>query len=381
MNEVQIPDALRIPRVVVLNGHDSEGTAVLQENYLLSPTRHCRRLTWREHGAAGENKGQWRAVHRTTDPSTANMVWNRPKPTTYHELVLLYTDPRDPTGRVEAWSADHRPSPVAIHRARLSGLVEQMTPDDFATWTRLLRTSRTVQSMWMEWHRRLDAVTAYLVRHGRVPRITDDNMWQDHPDGPMPMPPGHLAVYVAVAMEQLKAQAAPQFRVHITVPGWVINYRLPDRTGTVWKLAEPEWEAAEWKADLRGEAVFPADSRDRLPDEVRVLTQAWLDRGARSDSLEESSVHQRAAVVDGWVLTYDRVNRRGSVTAAEEEAADTDGVGAAERYVAVWPWTVDERNVLDFPPGSNPSESARRAVERWLGRGAPHDPARQDGVA
>lgn len=365
MIDVQVPEELRIPRVTVLNGHDSEETAIFQPDYPASFRLRCQRRVWRQRGTTGDTKRQWRAMYRTTEPRTGNTVWNKPKGGNYHELVMFYANPDD-AEIVETWTAAYHLYPVDIHRARLMGIVEQMPHGDFRVWRELLRISRASQTLWWEWNERVDAVTAYLREHGRVPEIADTGMWQDAPGRPLYIKREDLPVYVAVARERIEAEAAPYTSVHVTTFGWVFTYDPADRTGTVGRLDDTEWTPAEWKADKRGTAVFPADSRDRVTDEAMRATQAWLDRGARPDNQQDANLHQRSTTTDGMTLTYDRLARTGSIVVPYVEA------GGEGSYTVKF--DVDYRGQVNNGVTSG-ERRVWQAVERWLIAGAPHRPA------
>ena len=362
MIDVQVPEELRIRRVTVLNGHDSEENALFWNDYPASFTLRCQRRQWREQGTSGDTKGKWRSVYRTTEPRKDNKVWNKEKQGKYYDLLMFHADPDD-AKIVHTWTADHYIYPVDIHRARLMGIVEQMPHYDFRVWRQLLSISRGSQTMWREWNERLEAMIAYLTEHGRVPQITDGRRWEDAPGRPLSMKAEDLPVFVAVAMERLEAQAAPYTSVHVTTFGWVLTHDPADRTGTVWRLDDPDWTPAQWKADMRGTAVFPADSRDRVTDEAMRATQAWLDRGARPDNQQDANLHQRSTTTAGMKLAYDRVGRTGTVVVPIPDSDHTYTVG----------FTVDDRGQLNNGVVSG-DMNVWRAVERWLTAGAPHRP-------
>lgn len=72
--------------LIPLQGHVSEETAYLQDDYPYGNYR-CQRRIWVETATKGSKKGQMRAVFQTCNPKTGR--WNSPHPDQYYDFVLL----------------------------------------------------------------------------------------------------------------------------------------------------------------------------------------------------------------------------------------------------------------------------------------------------
>lgn len=70
-------------------GAVSPETAFVQDGYPYGRLR-CKRRVWVETTKHGQ-----RFCAQTTDPKRATEFWNKPKCSTYHEVVVLYLEPQD----------------------------------------------------------------------------------------------------------------------------------------------------------------------------------------------------------------------------------------------------------------------------------------------
>lgn len=80
-----------------LQGHISLETAYIVESYPYGRMR-CRKKYWIEH-----IKGRDRLVEQTSNPKKDNLVWNKPKKSTYNWVECLYLDQK---GHVQSYGID-----------------------------------------------------------------------------------------------------------------------------------------------------------------------------------------------------------------------------------------------------------------------------------
>jgi hypothetical protein len=79
----------------VLTGHNSPETAFIQDDYPYGRSLRCKRRVWVETATKGAKKGQQRFVAQTTNPRRAVESWNKPKGSTYSDIIILYLDSKD----------------------------------------------------------------------------------------------------------------------------------------------------------------------------------------------------------------------------------------------------------------------------------------------
>jgi len=70
--------------VTVLNGHESPQTAYVVEDYPYGFKLRCKKRYWREW----KNGNGFRLMEQTTNPKKFD-IWNKPKASTYNDIMLL----------------------------------------------------------------------------------------------------------------------------------------------------------------------------------------------------------------------------------------------------------------------------------------------------
>lgn len=141
-------DAVNAPlpedAMTILKGHYSADTAYVVEDYPYGFRLRCRIRYWLERTKHGV-----RMVSQTTNPKAVIERWNKPKPSTYHDVAVMYLDDEqhvqqavlshyDGEERIAAYVAEYRDALTqedhqAIDRLRLlaragSKLEWQVTP-------------------------------------------------------------------------------------------------------------------------------------------------------------------------------------------------------------------------------------------------------------
>lgn len=76
----------------ILTGNDTFESAFIQDDYPYGSRLRCKRAVWVETAIKGAKKGQQRAMFRTTNPKRDSEVWNKPKASTYSDIIVLYLD-------------------------------------------------------------------------------------------------------------------------------------------------------------------------------------------------------------------------------------------------------------------------------------------------
>ena len=79
----------------VLTGHDGFDSAFIQDDYPYGRQLRCKRAAWVETATKGAKKGEQRFVTRTTNPRRAIETWNKPKPSIYSSIIMLYLDDKE----------------------------------------------------------------------------------------------------------------------------------------------------------------------------------------------------------------------------------------------------------------------------------------------
>lgn len=118
-----------VERVTVLHEYTSPETALRVENipYGSFGNKRTTFRYWIETCEKGPKKGHQRFVYQTTNPDKPGEVWNKPKPSNYSEMVVMY---RDAEGTIGGWHISaYRMHGVDEYRNRLSGVYEQLTDD------------------------------------------------------------------------------------------------------------------------------------------------------------------------------------------------------------------------------------------------------------
>jgi hypothetical protein len=189
-----------IERVRVLQGHTSEGTAYLVEDYPYGRQLRCRIRYWIDTAVKGAKKGQQRFVSQTTDARRGNVSWNKPHPSTYSLMAVMYLDGDEHVQWTGVSELGATPESDAWWRYR--GIVEQLTDEQRAQYGTLVHFAQCYERPWQEWDAKIAAIAAHLAVTGEEPALLN-SIWQQ-PDGSrIYLPQEHLPVYVAAARERL----------------------------------------------------------------------------------------------------------------------------------------------------------------------------------
>lgn len=81
--------------VTVLTGHTTEDTAFVQDDYPYGRSLRCKRRVWVETASKGAKKGQQRFMAQTTNPRKTIEHWNKPKGSTYSDVIVIYLNGDD----------------------------------------------------------------------------------------------------------------------------------------------------------------------------------------------------------------------------------------------------------------------------------------------
>ena len=173
-------EPLTITRVTVLNGHTDQQTAHVINDYPYGRTLRCRRRCWIETATDGRAKGTQRFVTQTTNPKVSGEVWNKPKPSTYAPLVVMYLDEDD---HIDTWRASTYLYPAMDARARLMGIYDQLTDSDRKLYEFLLRVAQDPRSggQWANWNATIDAMAEHIRHAGTDPEVVNGT-WRDAAD-------------------------------------------------------------------------------------------------------------------------------------------------------------------------------------------------------
>ena len=192
-------DTLTIDRVRVLDGHTSAETAYLVKDYPYGRRLRCQIRYWIETATKGSAKSEQRWVSQTTNPKVPAETWNKPKPSTYSALAVMYLDEKDhvQAHRVSFWITGDVDT-----RTRAMGIYDGFTEDQRKRYDALLALSRRANpSTWAEWDTKVARLAAYIRDTGTEPEITNST-WTD--DGQL-VYLTDPAAYVTAARAQISA--------------------------------------------------------------------------------------------------------------------------------------------------------------------------------
>ncbi|HEX5522802.1 MAG TPA: hypothetical protein VFX53_05110 [Pedococcus sp.] len=194
--------ATTIERVRVLHGHTSEDTAYHVGDYPYGRVLRCQIRYWIETSHKGAQKGRQRFISQTTNPKAPGTVWNKPKGSTYTDLVVMYLDSNN---HVQWHGVHFHLDPVWDAQTRLMGIYDQYTDAQRTLYNALLGISRKYARQWEEWEERVTAIMAHIDSTGTDPEIVNST-WQ--------VPGGRLYylstphVFVAEARRRLAEKTA-----------------------------------------------------------------------------------------------------------------------------------------------------------------------------
>ena len=196
--------SLVIERVRVLQGHIDPASAYVVDDYPYGRTLRCRIRYWIETAERGKAKGQQRFARQTTNPKLHGQPWNKPHYSTYSDLAVLYLDEQD---HVQWWGTGLWIRAVADARARLMGIVDQLTWEQGRRYDALLAASKRADSRWGEFDEAVTALAAEIAYSGQLPTI-ENGVW-DLPDGRrfhLGLYPTDWATYVTAARLRVTEQ-------------------------------------------------------------------------------------------------------------------------------------------------------------------------------
>jgi hypothetical protein len=191
-------DDLTIARVRVLQGHTDPDSAYLVEDYPYGRTLRCRIRYWIDTATKGAANGKQRFARQTSNPKRPGHPWNTPHYSTYAELAVLYLDEQD---HVQWWGTGLWMSPVADARARLMGIVDQLTAEQARRYRVLLAASQAADSRWDQFDEVVTMLAAEIGYTGTVPQV-DNGVWTPPAGHPIHLGADHLAVYVTAARQR-----------------------------------------------------------------------------------------------------------------------------------------------------------------------------------
>jgi hypothetical protein len=191
-------DDHRIARVRVLQGHIDPDSAYLVEDYPYGRSLRCRIRYWIDTAAKGAAKGKQRFARQTTNPKRPNHPWNTPHYSTYADLAVLYLDEEE---HVQWWGTGLWISPVADARARLMGILEQLTAEQTRRYHLLLAASKAADSQWDRFDEVVTMLAAEISYTGTVPEVVN-GVWTPPTGPPIHLGAEHLAVYLTAARQR-----------------------------------------------------------------------------------------------------------------------------------------------------------------------------------
>jgi hypothetical protein len=189
-----------IERVRVLQGHTSQQTAYLVEDYPYGRQLRCRIRYWIDTATRGAKKGQQRFMRQTTDARRDNSTWNKPHASTYTLLTVMYLDGDDHV----QWTgvSEYGLTPQCDAWWRYRGIVDQLTDEQRRAYDQLVRLSRHRAKPWQEWNANIAAIAGHLRATGEAPAVVN-NVWDSPTAGRVYLPSEHLPVYMAAGRDRL----------------------------------------------------------------------------------------------------------------------------------------------------------------------------------
>lgn len=152
------------PTHKALIGHVSPETAFVQDGYPYGRLR-CKRRVWVETTKNGQ-----RFCAQTTDPKRSVEFWNKPKCSTYSEVVVLYLEPQEDGREFVTYAALHvNSSDEQINTVRL--LIGDDVLHSCGAWKRMevARIARnTISNYWGKRMGEEPVVTAPLPSWGEL---------------------------------------------------------------------------------------------------------------------------------------------------------------------------------------------------------------------
>lgn len=131
--------------ITVLNGHISPETAYIVNDYPYGFRLRCKIRYWLE-----TKKGYGtRLMSQTTNPKVPTEVWNKPKGSTYSELMVMFLDEEGHVNQDGIHNAGSGPEDICRFRERYGS---QLTDADRNKLDLIERVSRKVNPIsWGNW--------------------------------------------------------------------------------------------------------------------------------------------------------------------------------------------------------------------------------------
>lgn len=195
-------NTLTIPRVTVLTGHTSADTAYLVGDYPYGRRLRCKIRYWIETATKGAASGQQRFMAQTTNPKSREPgdVWNKPKASTYSQIMAMYLDDID---HVHAHHISFWIDGPHDVRTRAMGVYDALSDEQRKTYDALVKVYRKANdTCWEEWLDKVSALAEHIATTGRAP-VLRNSFWDN----------GSRLVYVpdpAAYVIAARAAIAPQ---------------------------------------------------------------------------------------------------------------------------------------------------------------------------
>lgn len=164
-----------IPRVTPLTGHTDADSAYLVEDYPYGRRLRCQIRYWIETAIKGSAKGQQRFVSQTTDPRREGTVWNKPHPSTYAQIAVMYLDGK---GHVHWHGIPFWIDGPEDVRTREMGIYDAFTDDQRKLYDGMLRLARKASpNSWADWEANVARLAAYITETGELPEL-QNKVWK-----------------------------------------------------------------------------------------------------------------------------------------------------------------------------------------------------------
>jgi hypothetical protein len=180
---------------MAITGHDSMETAYLVDDYPYGYTLRTQIRYWREY----RPKYGYRFVSQTRNPKTGK--WNKPKPSTYYELMVMTLDEENGHVRYSAMGYHEKTEVMDKFEERFGHTFNEHDRKQLA-W---LRAARAAESQ-VTWEIVRGPTYSFNYTTGRMEMVD----MGDRPDGPNPPTIDEQArmMHNLTASEYIKAQKA-----------------------------------------------------------------------------------------------------------------------------------------------------------------------------
>lgn len=170
MTDSTTPD-LTIPKVTVLNGHTDTETAYVVDDYPYGGLRTKIRFWVETRTHNGQFQGKQRFAAQTLNPKREDEYWNKPRYSTYHDLVTLYLDDNE---HVQWHGVGFWPDGPDDFRAHAMGLYEGLTDENRRRYDILLARSRRINPRtWGDWEELVGLLADHIAQTGADPVLVN----------------------------------------------------------------------------------------------------------------------------------------------------------------------------------------------------------------